>query len=245
MDEKKSVPSLGTPVAIVIAGLVIAGAVVYGNYQTPAPKAETEGGNWTALFENLEPVSASEHIQGSPSAPITIIEYSDLECPYCKVFHQVMNQYMASKQDGEVAWVYRHFPLDSIHTKARPEAVAAECANSLGGNTAFWQFIDELFTITPSNDGLDLAQLPVIAEKIGLDVTAFNTCLDSEAPAEQVADDYNRGLEIGVDGTPFVIVVGPSGQAYPIFRQDPSTIEEKEVQTIIADLMNLYNVELQ
>src|SRR3989344_5485116 len=103
------------------------------------------------------------------TVPIAIVEYSDLECPFCKTFqktlHQIMDEYGES---GKVAWVYRHFPLAQLHTKAAKEAEATECAAELGGNAAFWKYADRLFEVTPSNNNLELSQLPVIAAEVGL-----------------------------------------------------------------------------
>src|SRR5207249_6414117 len=84
------------------------------------------------------------------------------------------------EKDGKVVWVYRHFPIDSLHSKARKEAQASECAAALGGNEAFWAYSDKLFEVTPSNNRLDLAQLPRIAQEIGLDRAQFETCLEGD-----------------------------------------------------------------
>lgn len=104
----------------------------------------------------LEPVTEKDHVYGNPQAELLIIEYSDPECPFCKRFHETMTQVMKEYGDaGKVAWVYRHFPLDSIHSKARHEAEAIECAGELGGNEKFWAYLNKLMEITPSNNQLD------------------------------------------------------------------------------------------
>ena len=101
---------------------------------------------------NLKPISAEDHILGKLDAPIIIVEYSDLECPFCKVFHRTMHEVMDKYgKDNKVAWIYRQFPIDSLHSKARKEAEATECANELGGNDGFWKFTDEVFGTTNSN----------------------------------------------------------------------------------------------
>ena len=99
-------------------------------------------------------------------------------------------------------WVYRHFPLDSLHSKADKEAEAAECAGSLGGNDAFWAYVDKVYENTPSNNGLDLSVLPDFAEEIGLNRSKFVTCLDSGKFASNVENDYQSGIKVGVTGTP-------------------------------------------
>lgn len=96
--------------------------------------------------------AAKDPVVGNPKAKISLIEYSDFECPFCKRFHQTMQQVMAAHGDN-VRWAYRHFPLDSLHRKARPEALAAECAGEQG---KFWEFTNSVFEVTPSNDGMDI-----------------------------------------------------------------------------------------
>lgn len=92
----------------------------------------------------LVPVSASDWVRGDKNAKITIVEYSDLECPFCQRFHVTL-QSILEKNKGKVNWVYRHFPLVSIHQFAEPLAQGAECAGDLGGNEVFWKYLDENF----------------------------------------------------------------------------------------------------
>lgn len=174
----------------------------------------------------VRPVAVADHVLGSPDAPVKIIEFSDLECPFCKRFqatlHQVMDEYGRS---GKVAWVFRHFPIDSLHPKARKEAQAAECANELGGQKAFWAYIDGVFAVTPSNNGLDLSLLPGIAEKAGLDRRKFESCLQGDARggkfAALIEADIRDGEESGGTGTPYSIVVSRSGKTFPISGAQP------------------------
>lgn len=92
---------------------------------------------------NLDPVGADDHYFGSKDAEVVIVEYSDLECPYCAKFHQTMHQ-LITDYNGKVAWVYRHLPL-KMHENAEEKAVASECVSELGGNDAFWKYIDNIF----------------------------------------------------------------------------------------------------
>jgi protein-disulfide isomerase len=190
------------PFTIVVAGLLIAGAVflVGGSGTTPTPN----GGKTTARAYD----PAKDHILGNPAAEIKVVEYADLECQYCKVFHNTMHQVMDYYgTSGKVAWVYRPFPLGSIHSKAPKEAEAAECAAEQGGDTAFFKYVDRLYEVTPSNNGLDLAQLPVIAKDVGLNVDTFNACLQSGKFTKKVADSYAEALAAGGQGTPFTLIM--------------------------------------
>jgi len=114
--------------------------------------------------------------------------------------------------NGKIAWVYRHFPLDSIHPKARKEAEATECAAEIGGNNAFWEYLNRIFEITPSNNGLDPAELFNVAEYIGLDRATFGECLNSGKYAAEVEKDYRDAIASGAQGTPYSIVIAPEGQ---------------------------------
>ncbi len=206
------------PLAIIIVGAFIAIAILYSNKLTiptrslPLPIESSK--------INFRPVSVNDHIRGDINAPVKIIEYSDTECPFCKTFHSTLKQIVSDYQ-GKVAWVYRHFPLDQLHPKARKEAEATECAFELGGNEKFWAYIDRLFEITPSNNGLDPAELPKIAEYVGLDVNKFNECLNSGQMASKVQADVEDAIRSGGRGTPWSIVVAPNGKTFPVVGAYP------------------------
>ena len=200
---------LSLPIAIVVAGVLIAGAILITKIP-PAPSAEGPAGQAGAPagdLKELDPISQDDHIFGAtPNTKVFIVEFSDTECPFCKRFHPTM-QKIVDEYKGQVAWIYRHFPLDSIHPKTRKEAEATECANELGGNDAFWKYLDRLFEISPTNNQLDPAELYNIAKYAGLDAIAFKTCLDSGKYAGKVEAQYQDGLNVGVSGTPMSIIV--------------------------------------
>lgn len=164
----------------------------------------------SSLVDKVRPVSKADHILGDFSAPIKIIEFSDLECPFCKTFHDTLHAVMQT-YGSKTAWVYRHFPIDQLHSKARQEAQATECANALGGNDKFWAYVDKVFSVTPSNNGLDPALLPQIATQIGLDEAQFRSCLTSGQYADRVAADEADAKNAGGRGTPYSIVVADRG----------------------------------
>lgn len=201
------------PIAIVIAGGLVAGAI-FMTQSKPKTPSVTDVLN-TKPEITVAPVSNSDHIRGKKDAKIVIIDYSDTECPFCKSFHEslkkIFDEYGAN---NTVAWVYRSFPLD-IHKKAPKEAEALECAAELGGNEGFWKYTDEIYRVTTSNDTLDLAQLPVIAENVGLNKAAFTTCLDSGKYAAKVDADYAAGKLAGANGTPYTVLV-VNGENIPL-----------------------------
>jgi len=208
MDTQQNI--LTVPIAIIVAGIIIGGAVFLSRGSSPREILQAPTNQPVAsLDENisLRSVDNNDHILGNPDAMIVMVEYSDLECPFCKTFHKTMQTIMSQYgKDGNVAWVYRHFPLD-IHPKAPKEAEATECANELGGNEKFWAYVDKIFEITPSNNQLDPARLQEIAENVGLSKNRFETCLNGGKYAEKVKNDYNDGIKAGVSGTPNTVLV--------------------------------------
>lgn len=217
------------PTAILVAGVIVAVSVIYAvgrntvqPVSPPLAKVSEVVNNAGAVpdFKKVRPVSVDDHIFGDPNAPVKVVEFSDPECPFCKRFHETMHQILTD-YDGKVAWIYRHMPLDSLHSKARKEAEATECVAELGGNVKFWAYLDRIFQVTPSNDGLNPAELPRIAEYAGLDVAKFTACLVSGRYAAKIEASYQDGLASGGQGTPYSVVVkgsepiGTIDGAYP------------------------------
>ena len=119
--------------------------------------------------------------------------------------------------------------------KAHDEAQASECAASLGGNDKFWDFIDGLFAVTPSNNGLDLEQLPVIAGQIGLNKTAFSACLSSGKFKDKVDAQVADATLAGGTGTPFSIIVAPNGKKFPVSGAYPYATVKAKIEQALAE----------
>ncbi len=212
---------LNVPTAIVIAAVIIAVSIVW--IKKPTGTVSSTASSTISIppvQTSLAPVTSSDHILGNPNAPIKIVEFSDPSCPYCKVFYPVMQQVMNNYgTNGQVAWVYRAFPLDKpdangyvLHPNAGHESQAIECAGVLGGNDKFWAYANRLYSVTPSvtpttPNGLDQSQLPVIAQYVGLNVASFNSCLSSGETAAKVEAEYQEGVTAGVDGTPYSFII--------------------------------------
>lgn len=137
----------GTPYSVVITKSG-AKAEIAGAYPIDAVKGILNGllsGKTKSQSEiDIDPVTDKDHILGSKDADIVIVEYSDLECPYCSRFHATMHQVMKD-YDGKVAWVFRHLPLEQLHPNAFNKAISAECVFDLGGEEKFWSYIDTIF----------------------------------------------------------------------------------------------------
>ncbi len=206
------------PLSIVLAGAMIAGAVYLGGNKGGALALDSIQDLKKEV--KVEAVNSSDHILGSKTAEIVVIEYSDFECPFCKVFHNTMHQ-IVDEYDGKVAWVYRHFPIEQLHSKAKKESEASECAFDQGGNTLFWKYIDKLFATTNSNDSLDLAKLPQIASDLGLNVDLFNECLENGKYTKKIEDDIVKAMDAGASGTPYSVIINKDGKQTLIKGAEP------------------------
>jgi len=158
--------------------------------------------------KNVRRVSASrDHIFGNPNAPVSLIEYSDFECPFCKQFHGTAKE-LIKTYGGKVNWVYRHFPLPIHNPGAEKEAEASECVNRLGGNDAFWKFADAIYARTQSNgNGFALTQLVPLGKEIGLNEKQFKECIDGGKLAARVQEDAEEAAALGISGTPANILL--------------------------------------
>jgi len=191
------------PSAILTGGAVVAMAVYFSI--APPPQAKNPGDGNPSL---VRPVGPTDHILGNPTAPITIVEYSDYDCPDCKYFNDIMHQIVANEgTTGNVAWVYRQFPLIGVkgHEHSLKHAEASECAAKVGGNDAFWKFSDALFARQPA----DPSAYGAIAASIGIPGDAFSTCY-TNATREvggRIAADRQNALDSGARGTPYSLLL--------------------------------------
>lgn len=153
----------------------------------------------------LEPprieVSTEGAALGPADAPITIVEFSDYECPFCKRAHPTVTEVL-KKYPDKVRLVFRHFPLDNIHPNARPAAEASLCAEDQG---KFWPFHELVFA---SGSELNAATLRGVAEKAGLDLAKYDACVKERRHRARVDADVAAGREAGVSGTPAFFVNG-------------------------------------
>lgn len=145
--------------------------------------------------------TTSEHWKGSKDAAFVLVEYSDLECPFCKSAHPTL-QKLLSDNEGKMAWVFRHYPL-SFHPKAQKAAEAVECAADQGGNDGFWKMTDAVYEKMPD---LELTGMADLATSVGLDGSSLQTCMDSNKFAQKVKDQQAEGTKAGVQATPSNVI---------------------------------------
>jgi protein-disulfide isomerase len=147
------------------------------------------------------------------SGKLTFVEYTDLECPYCKTFHPTIDS-LKSTYDGKIAFTTKHFPLN-IHPKAERENGAAECAGNQG---KFFEFIDKIFEVTPSNNKLEDEVLFTTAEDLGLDMDKFRSCVENKDYATVQTADATEAEAVGATGTPFSILIDEDGKILTRFK---------------------------
>lgn len=208
--------SLLISIAILLSGGVInlkggvLGSKIAANPST-APQTTTD----TTAAENTEPVKVSfddDPVLGNIDAKVTMVEFSDYECPFCKRYFE--STYPDIKKDyidtGKIKLIYRDLPL-SFHANAAKEAEAANCAKEQGGDSAYFKFHDEMFTKTTSNGtGLSIDELPTLAQNVGLNGPLLKTCLDSGKYKAEVDKDLADAEKYGASGTP-TFFIGKSG----------------------------------
>ncbi len=153
----------------------------------------------------IEGVSADDDpFLGPEDAPITIVEFSDFQCPYCARFRQQTFDALFEQYGDQIRLVYRDFPLNSIHPEAQKAAEASQCAHEQG---KYWEMHDAMFA-NQAITGLSIDALSSMAEQIGLDVDTFTACVDSGKYADEVANDLRDGSSYGVTGTPTFFING-------------------------------------
>ncbi len=177
-------------------------------------------------LKKMPEVTAEDHQTGAKNPKITLVEYSDYQCPFCNRFQATMNQVMEEYGD-QVAWVYRHFPL-SFHNNAQTLAELSECVADQYGNEKFWEFSDTFYeriaedqTISEMSNAYDLTA------ELGMNKANLESCVESGKFTEKVEEQASKGREAGIAGTPGTILVTEDGEYELLSGAQPfSMIEE-------------------
>jgi|CXWL01.1.fsa_nt_gi protein-disulfide isomerase len=188
------------PVTIVIAGAIIAVALY----------TVRVGDEDIAIVRNLAdlaPLSTEDHVLGSPTASVTLITYSDIDCEHCKDLRETMEQIVTEYgPTGEVAWVFRHFPNVVSHPYAALHAEASECVNEQSPEL-FFQFISTLNQTAPSGSQFNPDGYELVVENLGLSVSTFRSCVESDRMTKRVEKDFENALRIGANATPYSVLL--------------------------------------
>jgi protein-disulfide isomerase len=146
---------------------------------------------------------------GRDDAPVTVVEYSDFQCPYCRKMSPVVHETIKGPRGKEVRWVYKHFPLTSIHPWAEPAAVAAECARRVGGDAKFWALHDHYFAEQEKFTAENHRDRAIAwAKGAGISAARFASCLDGKEALERVRADLDEGRRLGISSTPTLVING-------------------------------------
>jgi len=228
--------SIAIPIAIVLGFAMIAVAIFFSGSGPSAQRAIVETGGDQVSEQApgiIRPVDETDYIKGKPNAPIMIVEYSDYECPFCKAFHDTMNMVMDEYGgSGDVAWVYRQFPILGPTSIRATEA--AFCVGELGGNSAYFAFSDAIFE-REAGDRTNMTRLSDYANIAGVDVEAFEECLDSGRMANRVEAAVEDGRVAGIQGTPHSIVIVGDQQAV-INGAQPYSVVRGIIETLLQQL---------
>jgi protein-disulfide isomerase len=152
---------------------------------------------------------------GPADAPITIIEFSDFQCPYCRTWYDETYQKLLQTYPDKVRFVYRDFPLTSIHPEAQPAAEAAQCANE---QDVYWKYYDKLFS---NESELGTETYKKYAAELGLDTAQFDKCLAERTYQKEVEADLEYASNLGVNSTPTFFINGIAvvgAQPFEVFQ---------------------------
>ncbi len=239
ITETKKSPAMSIPAAILTGAVIIGLAIVFAF----GPKKSATSP--TAVVNNQEPTTESptsvspaivtvrpvDYVYGDKNAQVIIFEYSDSDCPFCQQFHKTMKDTLA-KYSGKVAWVYRFFPLN-IHPNSYNEAVALSCVGELGGQKAFWAFLDSVMDMTLTPGDASTKALTSTAMRSGVDGNLFTACIKN-ADTAQIDTDITTAKKIGAKGTPFSIAVNTKTGAQQII---PGAVPAEFLEQIIESLL--------
>jgi protein-disulfide isomerase len=235
--QEKEAPKLSIGLSIVIASLFIALAIFLGFKNMGASKAETSFTDPDSLFSGRE-LKQEEFVIGGVNDKVVLVEYSDLECPFCKKFHTETMEKIYEKYAGKISIAYRHYPLP-FHKRAPKEAEATLCARELGGQKVYKNYISKIFEKTGGNDTLDPEDLNTIATGLGLSLADFKNCVSSGKYAAQVEADLADGADVGVQGTPNTFVLLKEGADYKILTMINGARDEKYVSKVIDQALKM------
>lgn len=208
--------------------LAWAGGTNTNNNAPTAPSAPTNPNQPTPpVGAPVKPVDEkTDHIRGNKNAKVTLIEYSDFECPFCLRHLDTINQILA-QYPNDVRLIYRHYPLTSIHPEAQKAAEASECAGAQG---KFWEMHDKIFAANAAGT-MNVQKWKDAAKELSLDTNKFNKCLDGGEMAARVNQDTAEGSSAGVSGTPATFVNGQLVEGAVPFANFQTILQQQGAQS--------------
>lgn len=161
------------------------------------------------------------HVRGSQNPQVYLIEFSDMDCPYCRQFHKTVQELLIKRDD--VAWVYKHFPLTNLHPEAQYKSYLAECVAREKGEEKFWEFTDRILAGEPS--------LKILTE---MGVQNAGECAEDPTIQEIVEADVQLGTSLGAQGTPFVVLQTTDGKTATLPGAVSLEVIEKEITKLLG-----------
>jgi protein-disulfide isomerase len=200
-ENKTNKPTLNLPSAIVVAALLVGGAIYFtrSNASVTANKTPDK-------LDLVSEISESDFIRGEKSAKITLIEYADFSCGFCGKYHPTL-QKLVEESKGKIRWVYRHLPIFNMEA-----AVASQCVGNIAGDEAFWKFADTLYL---NRDKYSTEFYKITALKSGVGETEFDSCIGNPIIKSKIQKDFNQAkLLLGFEATPTTVVVDEDGRTF-------------------------------
>lgn len=251
--------------SILLSTLILtSGIIIYGFIN----KGKSKNENKLALLESVingdkyfqgNAFKDEQYILGNRKNDITLIVYSDLECPFCQILQenvvkQLQKKYILDPKDpskAKIGIVYRHF-AQSYHTKAPAEINASLCVRELYGQNTYINFINKIYDVSPSNNGLDLALLPSIAKDVidqtkadnmlvkkEFDLKDFTNCFNNNTYNEEFLADSNDAINAGLEGTPFSVLLYRNGASQVIVQKISGARDFNYFDTLIQKLLKI------
>ena len=190
--------TLLTVASIILGCGLVAGVVILKDQASAGPSLALERADAAWVY-------------GEPKAEITIVEFSDVECPFCARLHPTLAQ-LVDESEGRIKWEYRHLPLP-MHQNAELGAAATECVGEQLGNDAFWDYLDRLLVLQGQHS---LALYEAEARTAGVNLSEFRTCLTSQEIQDRINLDRVVAQSFGGSGTPFNVIQFADGTTRPV-----------------------------
>lgn len=170
-----------------------------------------KGGTFAAIFANkattAERANENErHRYGDATAKVSLVEFSDFECPYCEQLHETLKR-IVDESNGTIKWEFRHMPLP-IHKDAKIAAYYSECVSIISNNAGFFKYAD---TLMQNQRSIDATYLEKVAIEQGIDAPLLRTCISDAKTLEIIAEDIKVGQALGGTGTPFTVIIYADG----------------------------------
>ncbi|MFA5131815.1 MAG: DsbA family protein [Candidatus Paceibacterota bacterium] len=231
--------TLSTPVAILFGAVIVAGGLVAYGFIMQGGTAKVAATMFTGKV-----VDEADYIGGKINSKVVVVEYSDPECPYCISVYPTI-QKIRTDYASKVAFVYRHFPLTSIHPHAFDESKAIQCAGIVGGAQKHFEYIDALFgfKVPKQSQTNSSPQLPAtgkedLAKNIGLDVASFTSCMNDPKTSDIINTSMTDGAAAGVQGTPSTFVLVKTRKGYEVVAMVDGARPEAYFKAAIDEALN-------